>query len=237
MKSIIKLILLTALASTIHAYSTTNIQYLYGNFNGNSGFDTIDGGKHTLTLENFSTNKYGDFFGFVDLSIADDSFDNQGKSSDIYFELSPRISLSKVSGKDISFLFVKDVFIAGGYNRQVHKYDDFKAGLYGFGTDLNIKGFDVFGLNFYKKDKNFGENTYQLSANYISANILDSNFTLNGFVDWTEQDFLSQNKLIYKLDYSPLKSKVYLGTEWHYYSIKDTSVKSNVLQAMVMFKW
>lgn len=237
MKLIFQLIVLSILTSTIQAFSTSNIQYLYGDFNGNSGFDTRDGGKHTVTLENFTTNRYGDFFGFVDFAFADDKFKNYDKSSDIYFELSPRISLSKTSGQDLSFLFVKDIFIAAQYNRQLHKFKDYEAWLYGVGSDLYVKGFDVFGLNYYKKDKNFGSNTYQLSANYNSSDIFNTNFTINGFTDWTEKDFLSQNKLLYKLDYSPLSSKVYVGTEWHYYRVKDTNVKSNVLQAMIMVKW
>ena len=237
MKLIIKLTLLSILSLNLYAFSTTNIQYLYGNFTGNSGFDTVNGGKHTVTLENYTTHDYGDFFGFVDFTLADDRFRNQNKSSDIYFELSPRISLSKTSSTDISFIFIKDIYLAGQYNRQLHKYEDFKAYLYGVGTDLSIKGFDIFGLNVYRKEKNFGEHTFQLSANYISNNIFGTKLTINGFADWTEGDFLSQNKLLYKLDYSPLKSKVYVGTEWHYYRIKDTDVKSNVVQAMVMLIW
>lgn len=225
------------LSFSASAFSTANIQYLYGDFNGNSGFDTTGGGKHTVTVEAYTTHPIGDFYGFVDYAIADERFKTMDKSSDVYFELSPRISISKVSGKDFSFLFVKDVYIAGQYNRQVHKYEDFKAWLYGVGSDLDVKGFDVFCLNFYKKEKNFGNNTYQLSANYISRDIFDTKFTINGFTDWTEQDFLSQNKLLYKLDFSPFKSTFYLGCEWHYYQVKNTDVKSNVAQAMVMFVW
>jgi nucleoside-specific outer membrane channel protein Tsx len=233
-KTILIVALLCFASSTIQAFSITNIQYLYGNFNGNSGFDTHDGGKHTITLENFSTYKYGDFFGFVDFARADEKFKNYNKSSDIYFELCPRISLSKVSASSASFLFVKDIFLSGQYNRQLHKYEDFEALLYGVGADFNIKGFDVLGLNLYKKNKNFGDNTYQISANYMSGNILGTNLTFNGFTDYTKEDLLSQNKLLYKLSYSPLKSTIHVGSEWHYYRVKDSDIKSNVLQAVVM---
>lgn len=236
MKLSIKVVLL-ALASSLGAFSTTNIQYLYGDFSGNSGFDTVGGGKHTITVENFTTHKYGDFYGFIDYTIADDRFKTMDKSSDIYFELSPRISFSKLSGENLSFLFVKDIYLAGQYNRQVHKFDDFKAWLYGIGSDLNVKGFDLFGLNLYKKEQNFGNDTYQLSANYTSRDIFGSKFTINGFTDWTEQDFLSQNKFLYKLGYSLLKSDLYIGVEWHYYQLKDIDVKSNVAQAMIMIAW
>lgn len=224
-------------AVSSNAFSTANIQYLYGDFNGNSGFDTVGGGKHTVTVEGYTTYPIGDFYGFVDFTFADDRFKTVDKKSDIYFELSPRISLSKVSGMDLSFLFVKDIYLSGQYNRQVHKYEDFKAWLYGAGCDLDVKGFDVFGLNVYKKEKNFGNNTYQLTLNYISHDIFGTNFMFNGFTDWTDQDFLSQNKLLYKLPFKPLKSKVYIGTEWHYYQVKNSGVKSNVAQAMIMIAW
>lgn len=237
MKKLLKLFLLLSLYSSLHAFSTTNLQYLYGDFSGNSGFDTIGGGKHTVTVENYTTHPIGDFYGFVDFTFADDRFKTMDKTSDIYFELSPRISFSKLSSRNLSFLFVKDIYLSGQYNRQVHKYDDFKAWLYGAGCDLNVKGFDVFGLNFYKKEKNFGNNTYQLTVNYTSRDILGTKFTINGFTDWTEQDLLSQNKLLYKLDYSPFKSKVYIGVEWHYYQVKNTDVRSNVAQAMAMIAW
>lgn len=237
MKPLLKVVSFLILATSSYAFSTTNIQYLYGDFNGNSGFDTTGGGKHTVTLENFTTYDYGDFYGFVDYAVADKRFKTQDKSSDIYFELSPRISFSKLSGEDLSFLFVKDIYMAGQYNRQVHKYSDFKAWLYGVGADFDIKGFDVFCVNLYKKEQNFGSDTYQLSANYISRDIFGTKFTIDGFTDWTEYDFLSQNKLLYKLGYKPFKSSLYVGLEWHYYQLKDIDVKSNVAQAMIMFAW
>ena len=224
------------LLSPLFAFSTTNIEYLYGNFDGISGFDT-KGGKSTITVENFSSFAYGDFFGFIDITRANDRFKTVDKKSDIYFELSPRVSFSKVLAKELSFLFVKDVFLAGQYNRQVHKFDDYHAQLYGAGFDLNVKGFDVFGLNFYKKEQNFGGQTYQLSANYISEHIFGTPLLVDGFLDWTTGDFLSQNRLLYDFEYKMAGAKTYMGTEWHYYRVKDTDIKSNVLQFMVMMKW
>ena len=235
----LKKILFTTLLFSLNAlfaFSTTNIEYLYGNFDGNSGFDT-KGGKSTITVENFSTFTYGDFFGFVDIVRANDRFKNTDKKYELYFELSPRISFGKILQKDLSFFFVKDLFIAGQYNRQMHKFNDYHAELYGLGSDLNIKGFDIFGLNFYKKEQNFGKNSYQLSANYISEHIFGAPLVVDGFLDWTTGDFLSQNRLLYDFNYEVLGAKTYVGTEWHYYRVKDTDIKSNVFQFMLMVKW
>nr|WP_275847197.1 outer membrane protein OmpK [Sulfurimonas sp. SAG-AH-194-I05] len=227
----IKTLVMLLIPLYLHSFSTTNIQYLYGNFNGNSGFDTVNGGKSTVTLEHFTAYQYGDIFAFIDIGVADDVF-RSDKSSDIYFEISPRFSFSKLVKKDFTFLFVKDIFIAFQYNRQVHTFEDYEAKLYGIGSDLKMKGFDIFGCNLYNKKQNFGDDTYQLSFNYTSNNIFNTKITFDGFTDWTKGDLLSQNKLLYKLN-----STIFVGTEWHYYKLKDTNTKSNVLQAIVMYKW
>ena len=236
MQNVIFLSLFLVFLTPVFAFSTTNIEYLYGSFDGNSGFDT-EGGKSTITVENFSTFSYGDFFGFVDLARANDRFKNADKKSEVYFELSPRVSFSKVLGKELAFFFVKDIFLAGQYNRQIHKFDDYHAQLYGAGFDLKVKGFDIFGLNFYKKEQNFGGHTYQLSANYISNHIFSTPLVIDGFLDWTTGDFLTQNRLLYDFNYKVFGAKTYAGTEWHYYRVKDSDIKSNVFQFMVMMKW
>ena len=39
------------LATSLNAFSTTNIQYLYGDFEGQTFLDTQNGAKHTITAE------------------------------------------------------------------------------------------------------------------------------------------------------------------------------------------
>ena len=234
------LLLTVSLTLPLLAFSTTNIQLLYGNFDDNSFvYDTANGGKTTLTLEHYRTFEYGDIFMFADYSVASERFKYQDKTTDLYGEISPRISLGKTSGRDLSFAFVKDVYLAFQYNRQLHRFDDYDAYLYGVGSDLVIKGFDIFGLNIYKKNQKFSDNTYQFSTNYSSFNMFGTQLTLDGFTDWTEDDFLTQNKLLYSLGnlFDITSQKVYIGTEWHYYRIKDTGVNSNTWQAIAMVKW
>ena len=235
-----KLIFLLFITSNMLAFSTTNIQILYGNFDDNSYvFDTKNGGKTTITMEHFRTFEYGDLFMFTDYTIADDRFKYHDDVTDIYGELSPRLSLSKISSTDLSFLFVKDIFLAFQYNGSD---DDYDAYLYGLGTNLDIPYFDTFGLNAYKKNQNIGDNTYQLSLNYKSKKFYNL-IHLNGFTDWTEDDFLSQNQIL--LDVAkPFKThSLYLGTEWHYYRQKalnlnfNTKINSNTFQAIIKYVW
>lgn len=239
MKSAASFLFFGLYASALSAFSTSNIQYLYGKFDDNSLFDTRNGGKSTVTLEHYRTFAYGDFFCFADYAVADDRFFYGDNKTDLYFELSPRISLSKTTQTDLSFGFVKELYLAFQYNRQIYKYDDYKAYLYGVGSDLSIRGFDVFGLNLYKVNKMYFDNSYQVSLNYLSNHILDTSLVFEGFADWTKDEFLTQNQLLYDLDRVAWlgDAKAYVGTEWHYYRVQDSQTRSNTWQIMMKIKW
>ena len=135
---------------------------------------------------------------------------------------------------------VKNLYAAFQYNRQIAEHhEDFRAYLYGIGCDLAIPGVEVFGLNAYKKNQKFADNTYQLSANYLSTNLFGTPLLLNGFIDWTTDDFLTQNQLLY--DFGSLSQlgdgSFQAGTEWHYYRIKNSDVRSDTWQLMLKVVW
>jgi len=235
-----KLTLILFTISNLFSFSTTNIQVLYGNFDDNSYvFDTTNGGKTTLTVEHYRTFDYGDVFMFFDYGIADDEFEYHDDKTDIYGEFSPRLSLSKISSSDLSFSFVKELYLAFQYNADNSRYN---AYLFGLGSDLDIYGFDVFGLNIYKKNQSIGEDTYQLSPYYKTKKIFGI-FHIDGFIDWTEYDFLTQNQFLFDMK-KPLNiENFFIGAEWHYYKQKplglnfNTEVESNTIQAMIKYSW
>lgn len=235
-----KIFLLILISVNLFSFSTTNIQILYGNFNDNSYiFDTKNGGKTTITVEHFRTFKYGDVFMFVDYAIADNKFKYYDSKTNLYGEFSPRLSLSKIFSEDLSFWFVQDIFLAFQYNISD---DDYTAYLYGLGTNLSIPYFDIFGLNAYKKNQNIGQNNYQLSLNYKSKKFYNL-FYLDGFTDWTEYDFLSQNQLLFDISILFKTHSLYLGSEWNYYKQKaldlnfNSKVNSNTFQAIIKYVW
>ena len=171
-----KSLLIILFVSNLSAFSTTNVQLLYGTFNDNSYvYDTKNGGKTTITLERYGSYEYFDMYMFADYAIADDKFKYHDHKTDLYGEFSPRANLGKLSSTDLSFSFVKELYLAFQYNAG----SDYHAYLYGFGSDLNVLGFNVFGLNVYKKNQNIGKNTHQLSLNYDSKKIYEM-FHLNG---------------------------------------------------------
>lgn len=228
-----KQLLLISILLTSHlcAFSTSNIQYLNGDFQGATFLDTQHGTKQTVTAEHYRTWEYGDMFMFADYVYAKEGLQFTNRKNDLYGEFSPRVSLNKVMDIPISTGIVREWYSAYQHNRS----DTYRANLYGIGSDLNIAGFDVFGLNAYRKIQNIGENTYQLSLNYSIT--LSERWHLEGFADWTTIDFLTQNQLLFNLAPSVgmTADKLEVGTEWHYYNETTYHTKNDVFQAMIKY--
>lgn len=229
-----RLILISTLAaSTLSAFTSSDIQLLDGNFKGPTFLDTQDGHKQTLTVQHYRTWDYGDLFMFADYAYAKKGLQFTNYKNDLYGEFSPRVSLNKIVHIPTSTGIVKEWYAAYQHNRS----DTYRANLYGIGSDLNIPGFDVFGLNLYRKIQNIGNDTYQLSANYSIT--LSGRWHFEGFSDWTAYDFLTQDQLLFNL--SPTigltVGKLEVGTEWHYYNENTYHQNNQVFQAMVKYSW
>lgn len=126
-------------------WSSTNIQYLYGDT-----YEVIGGGQDAhsiITLEHVNGWAYGDNFFFVDITSPDE--DDSTAPTGFYGEISPRLSLSKVTGKDLAFGIVKDVLLTSTMEigQGFHNY------LYGVAVDLNIPKVPVFQINYYARNE------------------------------------------------------------------------------------
>jgi hypothetical protein len=248
MKKIIALLL--GINISVFAFTTTSISFLNGKFDGNSGiYDTSDGGdKTTITFDTLTKGKAGDVYFFLDYCYTSEGklYDEENDSW-LYAEIAPRLSLSYLTGTDLSNSFVKDYFIAGQYN--FGDNSDFKASLIGLGTDLNIPGFDYFQANLYYRhvnltlsDKDYSRDTYQFTPVY-GTHFGNSGFSFKGFVDLTGYNIGTQNQLLYdlvKIEGNPVQ----IGIEHlYYYEFKNdfTSsnphVRTNAIQAMIKFSW
>ena len=224
------LFLISLFIIKLSAFESTNIQLLYGkNFTGDSFiYDTTDGKKATLTFEHFRTFEYGDFFMFVDY-MDGEKFDNA--KYEVYSELSPRLSLSKLTNNDLSLGFIQDFYIA----TQINIGYDYLAYLGGLGCNLTLPGLNVFALNLYYKDENIGDiqdETYQLTAVYQTKSLYNVHF--EGFLDLTEESINTHNQLLYNL-----YKGFFIGTEWIYYNYSKDSIstKTSSFQAMLKYKF
>ena len=108
------------------------------------GFEVDPDEQSTFTYEHVHGSKIGDLFVFFDSIRFHDSPDGADDST-WYGEISPRLSLGKTLGKDLSFtlskhsLFeFKDVLIAATYERG-EDADVAEAALLGVGFDLNVR--------------------------------------------------------------------------------------------------
>jgi nucleoside-specific outer membrane channel protein Tsx len=221
------------LGVSLHAFSTTNVQYLYGNFAGPTFLDSRSGNKQTVTLEHFNTWSYGDLYTFVDSTYASQGLQFTGDKNEFYGEFSPRVSLNKLTGSAPSEGIIKEWYLASQYNGSSR----YHAWLYGAGVDLSIPKFSIFSLNVYRKIQNILDDTYQLSVNYALP--LGERWHCEGFLDWTGRDMLSQNQLLFDLapTFGMTKHHLEIGTEWHHYEENTHHTVNNVLQEMVKYRW
>ncbi|MCD6433363.1 MAG: hypothetical protein J7L21_04915 [Sulfurimonas sp.] len=220
--------------SSLMAFESTNIQLLYSNgFDGDAFiYDVEDGKKTTITFEHYRTFSLGDIYMFVDI-MDGEKFD--GTKHDLYTEISPRFSFSKLSGSDFSFGMIQDIYIA----TQINAGSDYTAYLGGFGADISVPGFNFVNLNIYYKSDNIAKNnTYQITPVYQSKAFYGMHF--EGFADITERDINTQNQLLFNLNkIFSTKEQIFIGAEWIYYSYDydSSSSKTNVLQAMLKYQF
>jgi len=223
-------ILLTTATTLLADFSTSNVQILYsGHFKGNSYvYDTKDGKKTTLTVEHFREFGYGDVFWFADITKGS-SFEGQGTLA--YSEISPRVSLSKISGKSLAFGFVKDVYLSGQYNAG----KAYQAWLTGGGVELAVPFVPVFGVNVYDKKQNVaGKHQTQTTINYKTQEFYG--FHATGFHDITDEDYSTQNQLLYNIGAHFGQKGIYAGVEQLHYR-HNGGQKTDAVQAMLKWSW
>lgn len=164
--------LLHAASDNFFQWHTTNIQLL-------RGFDYEVGSEERtiMTFEHANGWKYGDFHFFLDRTWPD-----EGKPF-YYFEPTLRVSLGKVTGKDLSYGIIKDVLVSG--NLEKPKGQDVRK-LGGFSVDLDLPGFKFFKTNYWLRDNpNLSGSTYQITLAWNRPfKIGETNFLLEGFADF-----------------------------------------------------
>ncbi|MCR6654044.1 MAG: hypothetical protein NVV73_22335 [Cellvibrionaceae bacterium] len=171
-------------------WSSTNVQYLYGDRYTDVGTNT-EVSASIITLEHVNGWKYGDNFYFVDITNPDRGASKLGTG--YYGELSPRLSFGKITGKDLSFGIVKDVLITttAEIGSGFHNY------LYGVAIDLDIPKTPVAQINTYVRNE-IGPGKvpgYQVTLVWLTPfNIGNLSFAFEGFFDYAfDQDHAEDN--------------------------------------------
>jgi nucleoside-specific outer membrane channel protein Tsx len=240
---------LLAPAAAQAEFGTTNIQVLQGyKFNDNLlGYDTRSGTMTTVTLNHFSTWKYGDNFLFADFYRGNFK---DGKGATIYGEWHPRLFLNKLGAPTGGF--VKNWGIAA----EINNGQAFQAVMAGLGLDLAIPGFQVAGLNvYYRYDTVFipgvtriDTNTWQISPFWdLPFKIGPTSWTFTGFLDLTTNhdkklDLMTQPELL--LDVGAFygnPGKFHAGVELYIHQYEDFAFlgggTKTVFAPQVMIQW
>lgn len=228
-------------------FATTNLQVLQGfDFEDSLlGYDTPSGKMTTLTLNHFSTWKYGDNFAFVDLYRGDFA----GAESTVYAEWHTRIFVNRIRGKDRCLVVFKDF----GPSFEVNQGPGFYAYLAGVGGDFALPIPGVVGVNlFYRYSSvqipgnDIRDHTWQLSPYWsVPFAVGPASFVFAGFVDVSgaqdneKVDVLTQPQLL--LDVLGLaggpKGKLFAGVEWylHYNDLIAPDTLVSAPQAMLQW--
>ena len=206
-------------------YMANNFVFLYSNqFNNNTFYDTADGNKFTGTYENYTSfsklpiNIGGDIFSFFD-------YVNTTEKEEYYFEIQPRLSISKTFDKNLEFGIIKDFTL----NYQINKGNDFEAHLYGMGLDLNIPFLDFSSIGYYYKTTEYDDTT---QSSLVYGKKLTSNIQFLGFIEYTPNSIFSQNQIYYQLPFKDI-DYVNVGLFWNYYNDTKNNEVSSVPQLML----
>jgi len=211
------LYVLPARAGDFIEWQTTNLQLL-------RGFEyELGPKKRTLvTLEHANRWKYGDFYFFTDLQWPD------GGDFTFYAEITPRFSLSKISGKDLSGSLIKDVYLAA--NVEIPKTGSARY-LVGPSVDWKIPGFTFLKtFLFYRDNPDIPGNTHQVTFVWNrTVDLGNVSLLLEGFADLAgnEGSSYAANELIVPrvlFDVGELfgqkKKKFFAGMEYTYWHNK-----------------
>ena len=152
-------------ASATESWQNTNVTVGYttqSKFDPVFGTGTEDEKLTTVRLEHFGVHEYGDNYFFIDTYHGKDVGNYLGDgagsfgddTSNQYFGVwNPRLSLSKISGANLSFGIVKDVNLAARLERGA--YANFRADNFGIALDLGVPGFSFFETDFYARRARF----------------------------------------------------------------------------------
>lgn len=139
-------------------------------------FKLGDKNRTVLTYEHVSGHSWGDVFMFVDRVESDNG------DKDTYWEVSPRLSINKVFDANLKGGLVSDLLITttAEIASSVTNY------LYGPAIDLDIPGFAVFQLNFYRRNNESQKDNWQLTPVWVVPfSVGGMALSYEGFADWS----------------------------------------------------
>lgn len=244
-----KIILLSVIVLTAGGFATSTRAQGFNAFQVHllhaSGYKLVQDRATTFTGEWANAWRYGDNFAFVDVA-----WPFAGEPA-TYSEWLPRLSLSKLSGREISAGPVRDVLLAGN----IKSGDGFRSHLAGLGVSLDLPGFNFVNVNgFRRNDANVPGSAWQLNMSWNRTFTTGAlHWEFSGFLNWASAEgtpgkggyshpnLLTQPQLM--LDLGRLlgsgPDRIYAGVEWQVWRNKFgvDGYDESVLQAALKLKF
>ena len=217
-----------ATAEGLFDWQRSNIQFSRG-----YTFELGPDQRSILTFEHADGYRYGDNYLFYDYTTTTESY---------YAEWRTRLSLSKLSGRKVSFGAVEDLLIAAQF--------EFPDGLdnresIGLGIAWNIPGFERVGTNVMSRDDpRFSGRAALVVLNWATKMNWGAPVHFEGFCDFQGSEgnrggwVLCQPRLLLDAGYfSGTEGKFFVGAEYQYWSDKFGAGITNehVIQGQLKF--
>lgn len=234
----------------IFDWSTTEIQYLHGD-----GYqmpkNPQDVSRSILTLSHADGWALGRNFFFMDTLISEHGEPSQ---VNLYGEFYSYLSLSKMTGKNLSYGLFKDLNLAAGVNAG-ENLDSDRSGtrviLYGFNVDFNLPGFKLFTVDFLRHDvlePVSYDSSWQITPVWkFPFTLFGTHWSLEGFADFIgkkgptyARSALAQPQIRLDIgDFLGASEHIFIGIEYQYwhnkYGIKG--LKESLPQALLLWKF
>ncbi|PMG26962.1 hypothetical protein BCU94_05145 [Shewanella sp. 10N.286.52.C2] len=198
---------------------------------------STDNGHDYLEMEFGGRAGIVDLYGYVDVfNITNQNYGDKGAgASKMFMKFAPRFSLDAITGKDLSFGPVQEVYIStlfnfgggaiSGTDKNGNVYDgDVNNASVGIGADVMVPWLGKTGMNLYGfYDLNAKEwNGYQFSMNWFKPVVNFDNGTFisfQGYVDYQfgadEVNAYDDDGSFYNTTFTSNGGAAYFGLHWH----------------------
>lgn len=153
-----------------------------------------------------------DLYGYVDVfDIFQNRHDDKHNQDNLFIKFAPRISIDAMTGKNLSFGPVQEVYIANLIN--VGGPDGLFEAMTGLGADVQVPWFGKVGMNLYARHVNEGGgeqgwNGYQFSMNWFKPFYTFSNGSFVAYQGYLDHLFDAK-------DTSTDGTAMFNGLYWH----------------------
>jgi len=181
--------------------------YLEMEFGGRSGIFDLYGYVDVFNLAN-QTTEHGDKNPQEDPNL---------RTSKLFMKFAPRVSIDALTGKDLSFGPIQEVYFSTLFNWDGMNGNGVNSTFWGVGADVNVPWLGKTGMNLYGfYDMNAKEwNGYQFSANWFKPFYFFDNKSFLSFQGYIDYQFGADEDKAAFVPKTSNGGNIFFGLYWH----------------------